>query len=276
MWSRPTPSEPSLSRLGEYGLQDRSYEIAAAGATLAREIVDEFVNAGWAGPIRGRVDRSRDQVRHPRPDHVCRDLVDAYEVESSGLIDGGVDLLIIETQFDLLGAKAAIEGARRAMRAAGVEIPIQVQVTIELTGRMLPGTEIGAALTTLEALRPRCHRPQLRHRPGRDVRAAAPSGPPLDQCRCRRYPTPVFPTSKTGRWHMTSVPDDLAHHLGQLRRPRLGVGVVGGCCGTSPEHLAAVIARIRPLPHLEERSRSRSHRPLRSTARSRSTRTPRS
>ena len=61
-------------------------------------------------------------------------------MESSGLIDGGADLLIIETQFDLLGAKAAIEGARRAMKAAGVEIPLQVQVTIELTGRMLPGT----------------------------------------------------------------------------------------------------------------------------------------
>ena len=83
-----------------------------------------------------------------------RDLADAYEVETAGLIDGGVDLLIIETQFDLLGAKAAIEGARRAMRSAGVELPLQVQVTIELTGRMLPGTEIGAALTALEALRP--------------------------------------------------------------------------------------------------------------------------
>ena len=139
--------------LGEYGLQDRTYEIAAAGARLARESVDEFIAddgrprfvAGSIGP--GTKFATLGQITYAQ-------LVESYHEETRGLIDGGVDLVIIETQFDLLGAKAAIEGARAAMRGAGVDLPVQVQVTIELTGRMLPGTEIGAALTSLEALHP--------------------------------------------------------------------------------------------------------------------------
>src|SRR5207244_1677934 len=82
------------------------------------------------------------------------ELRDAFEVQSRGLLDGGVDLLLIETQFDLLGIKAAMVGARRAMAALGRDVPIQVQFTIELTGRMLPGTEIGAALCAIGAMRP--------------------------------------------------------------------------------------------------------------------------
>ncbi|HIE22482.1 MAG TPA: methionine synthase, partial [Acidimicrobiia bacterium] len=139
--------------LAEYGLEDKAYEIAYAGASLAREIADEFIAAdgrqrwvaGSMGP--GTKFATLGQVSFA-------ELVEAYEVEASALIDGGSDLLIIETQFDLLGAKAAIEGARRAMATAGKELPIQVQVTIELTGRMLPGTEIGAALTALQAMGP--------------------------------------------------------------------------------------------------------------------------
>ena len=74
------------------------------------------------------------------------ELRDAYEEQARGLLEGGVDLLLIETCFDLLQAKAAMIGCRRAMAAAGREVPLQVQVTMETTGRMLLGTEIGAAL----------------------------------------------------------------------------------------------------------------------------------
>ena len=135
--------------LGEYGLEDRSYEIAAAGAEIARKVADEYEGgqprwvAGSIGP--GTKLPSLGQITY-------RELRDAYEIEVAGLLDGGVDLLIVETQFDLLGAKAAINGARRAMAHSLREIPHTTQVPIELTGRMLPGTEIGAALTTLEAL----------------------------------------------------------------------------------------------------------------------------
>src|SRR6476661_5145110 len=82
------------------------------------------------------------------------DLRDAYETQVHGLLEGGVDLLLIETQFDLLGLKAAMIASRRAMAAVGRTVPMQVQVTMELTGRMLPGTEIGAALAAVDALHP--------------------------------------------------------------------------------------------------------------------------
>ena len=236
--------------LGEYGLEDQSYEIAASGATLAREIVDEFVKAdgrprfvaGSIGP--GTKFATLGQISY-------RDLANAYEVESSGLIDGGADLLIIETQFDLLGAKAAIEGARRAMKSAGVEIPLQVQVTIELTGRMLPGTEIGAALTTLEALGPdviglNCATgPAEMYEPLRHL--ARHSKVPVSA-----IPNAGLPHVEDGQMAYDLSPDDLAQHLGQFVT-EMGIGVIGGCCGTRPDHLAAVIKRTRPLPLLERR-----------------------
>ncbi len=239
--------------LGEYGLEDQSYEIAASGATLARETVDEFVKAdgrprfvaGSIGP--GTKFATLGQISY-------RDLADAYEVESSGLIDGGADLLIIETQFDLLGAKAAIEGARRAMKSAGLEIPLQVQVTIELTGRMLPGTEIGAALTTLEALGPdviglNCATgPAEMYEPLRHL--ARHSKVPVSA-----IPNAGLPHVEDGQMAYDLSPDDLAHHLGQFVT-EMGIGVIGGCCGTSPEHLAAVVAATRPLPLLDRRPES--------------------
>ena len=140
--------------LGEYGLEARSYEVAAAGASIARSTVDEYIAkdgrarwvAGSIGP--GTKFATLGQISY-------RDLTRAYEEEAAGLLDGGVDLFIIETQFDLLGLKAAIEGTKRAMATSGRDVPIQAQVTIELTGRMLAGTEIGAALTAIHPLGPK-------------------------------------------------------------------------------------------------------------------------
>jgi len=230
--------------LAEYGLEAQSYEIAAAGAALARETVDEFVKAdGRARFVAGSIGPGTKFATLGQISY--RDLAAAYEVEAAGLIDGGADLLIIETQFDLLGAKAAIEGARRAMRSAGIELPLQVQVTIELTGRMLPGTEIGAALTALEALGPDV------------VGLNCATGPaemyePLRHL-ARHSPVPVSAIPNAGMPHVEDgemaydlEPDELAHHLGQFVT-EMGVGVIGGCCGTSPAHLAAVVEKVRPL-----------------------------
>lgn len=229
--------------LAEYGLEDRAYEIAAAGATLAREVVDEYVAkdgrqrfvAGSIGP--GTKFATLGQIGY-------RDLAASYEVEAAGLIDGGADLLIIETQFDLLGAKAAMEGARRAMEAAGVEVPLQVQVTIELTGRMLPGTEIGAALTSLAAIRP-------------DVLGLNCATGPTEMWEPLRHlsrhssvpisaiPNAGLPRVVEGEMAYDLSPDDLATHLHDFAT-ELGVGVIGGCCGTTPEHLQKVVAKVRP------------------------------
>jgi len=230
--------------LAEYGLESQSYEIAAAGASLAREVVDQYVAddgrarfvAGSIGP--GTKFATLGQISF-------RDLAAAYEVEASALIDGGVDLFVIETQFDLLGAKAAIAGARKAMRSAGVELPIQVQVTIELTGRMLPGTEIGAALTALEAMRPdviglNCATgPSEMYEPLRHL--SRHSTVPISA-----IPNAGLPHVEDGEMAYDLGPDDLALHLGQFVT-EMGIGVIGGCCGTTPAHLAAVVDQVRPL-----------------------------
>ena len=138
--------------LAEYGIADRSHELNVAAARLAREVADGYARpdrprwvAGSIGP--GTRFPSLGQIR-------LAELRDAYEVQARGLLEGGVDLFVIETVFDLLQAKAAIIACRRAMAALGREVPVQVQVTMELTGRMLPGTEIGAALCALDAMRP--------------------------------------------------------------------------------------------------------------------------
>ncbi|HZD22294.1 MAG TPA: methionine synthase, partial [Acidimicrobiia bacterium] len=149
---------------------------------------------------------------------------------------------IIETQFDLLGAKAAINGARRAMKLAGRELPIQCQVTIELTGRMLPGTEIGAALTTLDAL-------------GVDVVGLNCATGPEEMYEAVRYlsqhshrPISVIPNAglpgvEDGVMVYDLGPGDLAGHLERFVT-EFGVNIVGGCCGTTPEHLNAVVEGV--------------------------------
>ncbi len=138
--------------LAEYGIAERTYELALKAAEIARRVADEFRTderdrwvAGSLGP--GTKLASLGQISFV-------DIRDGYAEAARGLIDGGVDLLVVETCQDLLQAKAAVIGCRRAMADTGRTVPIQAQVTIELTGRMLMGTEIGAALTTLDALRP--------------------------------------------------------------------------------------------------------------------------
>jgi 5-methyltetrahydrofolate--homocysteine methyltransferase len=230
--------------LGEYGIADRAHEISSASAVLARKVVDEFVEqdgrprfvAGSIGP--GTKFATLGQI-------TFAELAEAYRVQSLGLIEGGADLLIIETQFDLLGAKAAITGARRAMAELHSELPLQVQVTIEQTGRMLPGTEIGAALTALAAMGP-------------DVIGLNCATGPMEMWEPLRHltrhstaavsaiPNAGLPKVVDGEMAYDLGPDELADHLGQFVT-ELGVGVVGGCCGTTPEHMAAVVERVRGL-----------------------------
>ncbi len=167
------------------------------------------------------------------------DLRDAYEEQAAALIEGGVDLIIVETVFDLLQAKAAINGARRAMRSAGRHLPIQAQVTIELTGTMLPGTEIGAALCALGAMDVdviglNCATgPAEMFEPLRHLTAHA--GIPVS---C--LPNAGLPTVVDGAMHYDLSPEQLAEFHGQFVS-ELGVSVIGGCCGTTPAHLAAVV-----------------------------------
>ncbi len=179
----------------------------------------------------------------------------------------------IETVQDLLQAKAAIIGCRRAMAACGRQVPIQVQVTIETTGRMLMGTEIGAALTTLDALSPdviglNCATgpaemsEHLRYLSQRAARADL--GAPERRAARRSWTGRCTTTSHRPSWPSTT-PASSAEY---------GVSVVGGCCGTTPDHLAAVVERCRPLDALRPPAASGSRAWLPSTATCPTTRTP--
>ncbi|HEV3401392.1 MAG TPA: homocysteine S-methyltransferase family protein, partial [Acidimicrobiales bacterium] len=233
--------------LGEYGIADRTSEINLAAARIAREVADGYSTpdhprwvAGSVGP--GTKFPSLGQIRFA-------ELRDAYEVQARALLEGGVDLFIVETVFDLLQAKAAIIGCRRAIAAAGRQVPIQVQVTMELTGRMLPGTEIGAALTTLEALRPDVVGLNCATGPGEmheHLRHLSRHSRVPISC----LPNAGLPSVVEGKMHYDLTPDELADYQSRFIS-ELGVRVVGGCCGTTTEHLAAVVERCRELEPAE-------------------------
>ncbi|KWX10386.1 methionine synthase, partial [Carbonactinospora thermoautotrophica] len=140
----------NFGNLSEYGIVERIYELSEAGARIAREVAD-----GWSTPDRPRwvIGSVGPGTKLPTLGHVdFRTLRDTYQQQVAGLIAGGVHAVLVETAQDLLQAKAAVIGAKRAIKAAGVDVPVFVQVTVETTGTMLLGTEIGAALTALEPL----------------------------------------------------------------------------------------------------------------------------
>ncbi|HLK46099.1 MAG TPA: homocysteine S-methyltransferase family protein, partial [Acidimicrobiales bacterium] len=229
--------------LAEYGIADRAGELALRSAQLARGVADAFASptsprwvAGSMGP--GTKFPSLGQIRFD-------DLSASYEELAYGLLEGGVDLLVVETMYDLLGAKAAINGAHRAMQRHGRRVPVQAQVTIELTGRMLPGTEIAAAITALVPM-------------GIDLLGLNCATGPVEMYEPLRYladasPLPLtclpnagLPSVVDGKMHYDLTPEELAEHLHRFVA-EFGARVVGGCCGTTPAHLAAVLEATRDV-----------------------------
>jgi 5-methyltetrahydrofolate--homocysteine methyltransferase len=223
--------------LAEYGLAGRAYELAKAAAGVAREVAAAYGPGHWVagslGP--GTKVASLGQISFT-------EMRDGYAEAAAGLIAGGAQLLVIETVQDLLQAKAAIIGCRRAMADAGCTLPLQVQVTIETTGRMLMGTETAAALTTLDAMRPQVIGLNCGTGPqemGEHLRyLSAHSRLPLS---C--LPNAGLPRVLEGKMHYDLTPAQLAEHLHRFVT-ELGVSVVGGCCGTTPAHLEAVVAAL--------------------------------
>ena len=223
--------------LSEYDIADRAYELNEAAARIAKEVAGDFSTAAKPRFVAGSVGPG---TKSPTLNQVSFvELRDLYEVQFRGLLDGGIDLFIIETQFDLLCVKAAMIAARRAMSAAGKQVPIQLQVTMETTGRMLLGTEIGAALGTIDALKP-------------DIVGINCATGPAEMSEHLRYlsrhcrvpisclPNAGMPSVVDGQMHYDLTPDQLAefhrHHVTDL-----GIAVIGGCCGTTPAHLKAVV-----------------------------------
>jgi len=224
--------------LAEYGIASRARELAAASARIAREVASGHggLVAGSLGP--GTKIVSLGQIGFA-------DMRDGYREAAEGLLEGGVDLLLVETCQDLLQIKAAVIGCRQAMAAAGRTVPLQVQVTIEQTGTMLMGTEIAAALTTVAALRPDVIGLNCATGPremGEHLRHLSLQSPVPVSC----LPNAGLPSVVDGRMHYDLTPSELADWHRRFVS-ELGVSVVGGCCGTTPEHLAAVVAAVRDL-----------------------------
>ena len=229
--------------LAEYGIADRAFELSLASARIARRLADEYATTNQPRFVAGSIGPG---TKFPTLGQISYDDLSAsYEESAYGLLEGGVDVLLVETMFDLLSGKAAIAACRRAMARHGRVVPIQAQVTIELTGRMLPGTEIGAAITALEAvgvdvLGLNCATgPVEMYEPLRQLSETAPM--PL---AC--LPNAGLPSVVNGAMHYDLTPEGLSEHLAKFVA-EYGVQVVGGCCGTTPEHLAAVVAAVRPL-----------------------------
>src|SRR4051812_17079287 len=226
--------------LAEYGIAHRARELNRTAAGIAKEVAREFGPDRWvAGSIGpGTKFASLGQIRFA-------DLRDSYQEQVEGLLEGGVDLLIVETQFDLLGAKAALLACRRAMAEIGREVPLQVQVTIELTGRMLPGTEIAAALCVMDSMRA-------------DVVGLNCATGPSEMAEHLRHlsqharmpisciPNAGLPSVVDGQMHYDLTPEQLADYHHRFIT-EMGVSIVGGCCGTTPEHLRAVVEKCRDL-----------------------------
>jgi 5-methyltetrahydrofolate--homocysteine methyltransferase len=232
-------------KLDEYGLGARTHEINFGAAQLARRVADRYSTpdhprfvAGSMGPT-GMLPSSDD----PTLSNITFDqLVEIFYEQSKALVEGGVDLLIIETTQDILELKAAIIGANRYFKDSGRWVPIQAQVTLDVTGRMLLGTDIAAALTTLETLAvdviglncstgPEHMREPIRYLAehcSKPVSCIPNAGLPLNQNGQAVYPLEPVPMAET-----------LAEFVNEL-----GVEVVGGCCGTTPEHLAELVKRV--------------------------------
>ncbi|MFJ6721819.1 homocysteine S-methyltransferase family protein, partial [Streptomyces sp. NPDC091259] len=141
----------NFAALAEYDIPDRNFELSTSGARIAREVADEFTAS--SGRQRWVLGSMGPGTKLPTLGHIDYATIrDAYQVNAEGLITGGADALLVETTQDLLQTKSSIIGARRAMEALGVCVPLICSVTVETTGTMLLGSEIGAALTALEPL----------------------------------------------------------------------------------------------------------------------------
>ncbi len=230
----------NFGNLAEYGIEDRIYELSYAGAKLAREVADEY-SADGAKWVFGSIGPG---TKLPTLGHASyQKLRKAYEECARGLIDGGADALLVETSQDLLQTKAAVNGCRSAIEAAGRDLLLIAQVTVETTGTMLLGSEIGAALTALEPLSIDVIGLNCATGPAEmseHLRQLARSSEVMISC----MPNAGLPILESGGARYPLTPVELATSLESFVRD-YGLNLVGGCCGTTPEHLAEVVRTLR-------------------------------
>ncbi|UZJ32167.1 methionine synthase [Streptomyces endophytica] len=238
--------------LAEYDIPERVYELSESGARIAREVADEFTaSTGQQRYVLGSMGPGTKLPTLGHAPYVT--LRDAYQQNAEGMIAGGADALLVETTQDLLQTKAAILGARRALKATGTDLPVICSVTVETTGTMLLGSEIGAALTALEPL-------------GIDMIGLNCATGPAEMSEHLRYlarhsriplscmPNAGLPVLGKDGAHYPLTPQELADAQ-ETFVAEYGLSLVGGCCGTTPEHLRQVVERVRDLTPPERRPR---------------------
>ena len=229
------------ANLAEYGIEDRIYELAFAGAKIARECADNFSTTDKPRFVLGSLGPG---TKLPTLGHTTyENLRAAYELASDGLLDGGSDALLIETTQDLLQAKSAVNGARAAIEKVDRDIILIVQVTVEQTGTMLLGSEIGAALNALAPL-------------DIDLIGLNCATGPAEMSEHLRYlsqnskvalsvmPNAGLPILGKKGAEYPLGPDELAVALDTFVAD-YGISLLGGCCGTTPAHLAAVVEKFK-------------------------------
>ncbi|GAA5053008.1 methionine synthase [Nocardia callitridis] len=235
----------NLPNLADYDIADRIRDLSERGTALAREVADEM-GPSSDGTARFVLGSMGPGTKLPTLGHApYAALRDAYTEAASGMLDGGADAILIETSQDLLQVKAAVTGSQRAMAALGRRIPIITHVTVETTGTMLVGSEIGAALTALEPL-------------GIDMIGLNCATGPAEMSehlrhlsRHARVPVSVMPNAglpvlgaNGAEYPLT--PEELAVALSGFVS-EFGLALVGGCCGTTPEHIRQVREAVREV-----------------------------
>ncbi|QWQ44023.1 methionine synthase [Streptomyces sp. YPW6] len=234
----------NFAALSEYDITGRTFELSEAGARIAREAAD--VSTTRTGRQRWVLGSMGPGTKLPTLGHASYTVLrDAYRTNAEGMIAGGADALLVETTQDLLQTRAAVLGAKRALADAGLELPLLVQVTVEATGTMLLGSEIGAALTALEPL-------------GIDLIGLNCATGPAEMTEHLRYlarhartrisvmPNAGLPVLGRNGAHYPLSPTELADAQ-ETFVAEYGVSLVGGCCGTTPAHLRQVVERVRDL-----------------------------
>jgi 5-methyltetrahydrofolate--homocysteine methyltransferase len=228
------------SNLADYGIEDRIYELAYAGGKIAREAADSFSTTQKPRFVLGSLGPG---TKLPSLGHTTyENLKIAYYTAAKGLADSGCDALLVETSQDLLQVKAAVNGCRQAISETDRDIVLIAQVTVETTGTMLLGSEIGAALNTLEPM-------------GIDLIGLNCATGPTEMSEHLRYlsknakvaisvmPNAGLPVLGANGASYPLGPDELAVALEGFVND-YGISLVGGCCGTTPEHLAAVVEKV--------------------------------
>ncbi len=256
--------------LAEYGLGDRTLEINRAAAQLARRACDGVAaETGIPRFVAGSIGPSGKLPSGDDPDLsniTFEELASIFYEQAQGLVEGGADVLLIETSQDILEVKAAVVGINRYFADAGVRVPLQVQVTLDTSGRMLFGTDIGAALATLESL------------PIDVIGMNCSTGPEYMRAPIQYLtehstlpisvlPNAGLPINVDGEAVYPMLPDPFSDMVSEFTR--WGVNIVGGCCGTTPEHLDKLYRKVHGHSHEElvsgqaQRARPRARAPKR-------------